>query len=108
MVGVVALMSCSCTDSLSASIVHEKTKDQVAYPRSESGDASVWVHEGVQLVDTLHVLHDTEWRVSLNVVLGVEPSGHLLVESPGYEASVSFYINTKTGEESDSLSASEH
>jgi len=53
------------------------------YPRSEGGDGSIWVHEGVVLLDTLHVLHSSERSVSLNPILLIEPSGHLNVEVPG-------------------------
>jgi len=64
----------------------EESVGGTAYPGSESGDGSIGVHEGIVLVDTLHVLHGTEWSVSLNPVLLIEPSRHLDVEVPSWSS----------------------
>jgi hypothetical protein len=82
---VVAFKRCSCTAG-SASIQSLK---KVTYPGSESGDGSIGVHEGIVLVDTLHVLHSTEWSVSLNPILLIEPSRHLNVKVPSWSLALS-------------------
>ena len=52
------------------------------YPVAKSSDRPIRVHQSVKLVDSLHVAHGAERRVTLNVILVVKPRGHLLVQRP--------------------------
>lgn len=61
-----------------------------AYPCTESSSVSRGIHEGVHLVDTLHLLHDTKRRVSLDVVGLVKPGRDGLVQSPNCFSSAGY------------------
>jgi len=55
---------------------------QSTHPASERGDRPRGRHEAVEVVDALHVLHDTEGRVPLDVIGLIEPRRDGLVEGP--------------------------